>query len=152
MAKVATLTEWRNILANIRELDDDDEFGNDVEIIWLDDVPGPGEWVLAHGYECFEDGFKTEDEAIARLEHVLKVVDMEPVAGIGVSNTGGVLIYECDSDYVLAGCDDELPEYYEVLYELPEDAEDDEDADTEPVFYMGEWQLSLSEAMRFDRY
>lgn len=150
MAEVKTLSQWRDIIRNVSEMDDD-EFGNDVEIIWLDNVPGPGEWALCHGEEVFEDGFEEEDDAIARLEHILKVADMEPIASITMSNTGGVVIYDVADDYILAGINDDVPDYYEVHYELPEDAdEDDEDSEYETVFYMGEWRLSLSDAMRLN--
>lgn len=147
MAKVQTLETWRNIIRNVSE-STDEEYGNEVEVIYLDNVPGPGEWGLCHGEELFEDGFETEHDAERRLEQIELVIDLEPIASICISNTGGVLIYDCESDWVLAGVNDEVPEYYEVTYELPEDT--DEDADTVPTFKMGEWQLSLGDAMRLN--
>lgn len=147
MAKRLNRTQWGNVFHNLSELTDS-EYGNEVEVTYMDNVPGPGEWALCHGEQLFEDGFETEYDAEQRLEHVLKVVDLKPVASICISNTGGVIIYECESDYVLAGVNDEVPEYYEVMYELPEDI--DEDADAVPIFKMGEWELSLGDAMRLN--
>lgn len=68
MVKLSNET-WVNIFRNIGELDENEEFGNTVEIIWLDSTD---EWILAHGYDCFEDGFKTEEEAMERLEQLEK--------------------------------------------------------------------------------
>ena len=145
--KRLSLSDWKNIIRNVSE-SDHEEYGNEVEVMYLDNVPGPGTWGLCHGEELFESGFKTEHDAERRLEQIEIVIDLEPVASICISNTGAVVIYDCESDWVLAGVNDEVPEYYEVTYELPEGTEDDEDADTEPVFYMGEWRLSLDNAMR----
>lgn len=57
---------WSNIFRNL------DEEGEQVEVIWLDEVGGPGEWVLAFDCELFEDGFTTEKEASIRLNEVAK--------------------------------------------------------------------------------
>lgn len=145
MAKRLGLTDWRNIIRNVAE-SNHEEYGNEVEVMYLDNVPSPGEWALCHGEELFEDGFETEHDAEQRLEHITKVIDLEPIASICISNTCGVLIYDSESDYVLAGVNDEVPEYYEVTYEL----EDDEDADTVPMFKIGEWELPLGDAMRLN--
>ncbi len=80
----------------------------------------------------------------------------EVVAVITVTNVSAVLIYEAESDYVVAslavGDSIDEPETYEIQYELPEDAdEEDEDIEYEPVFYMGEWRMSLNHAMRVQR-
>lgn len=64
-----SLKEWENIIQNVSECDPNDEFGNEIEIQWLD---SSNEWTLCHGYECFEDGFKTEKEAWERLNEVRK--------------------------------------------------------------------------------
>ena len=78
---------------------------------------------------------------------------MEPIAVIGLANTVAVLIYEAESDYVVASfaVGDSVHEAktYEIQYELPEDAdEEDEYVESEPVFYMGKLRMSLNEAMR----
>ena len=59
--------EWKAIITNVNEYDEDDEFGNEIEVLWLDDTD---EWVLCHGYELFEDGYKTEEEAWERLKEI----------------------------------------------------------------------------------
>ena len=69
--KKLSLQEWNTIINNIRELEDD-EFGNEVEILWLD---GTDEWCLCHGYELFEDGFATEHEAWQRYEQILQELE-----------------------------------------------------------------------------
>ena len=60
--------EWRNIFRNLKENDEE------VEIVWLDEVGGPGEWCLCCDCEMFESGFDTEKEATQRLEHLLHTV------------------------------------------------------------------------------
>ena len=59
--------EWKTIITNVNECDKNDEFGNEIEVLWLDDTD---EWALCHGYELFEDGFKTEKEAWERLKEI----------------------------------------------------------------------------------
>ena len=59
--------EWKTIITNVNECDKNDEFGNEIEVLWLDDTD---EWALCHGYELFEDGFKTEKEARKRLKEI----------------------------------------------------------------------------------
>ena len=59
--------EWKTIITNVNECDEDDEFGTEIEVLWLDDTD---EWVLCHGYELFEEGFKTEKEARERLKEI----------------------------------------------------------------------------------
>ena len=66
--KRLSLNQWKYIIRNLSELDSTDEFGNEVEILWLEDTD---EWVLCHGYELFEDGFKTEKEAWQRYMEIL---------------------------------------------------------------------------------
>lgn len=59
--------EWKTIITNVNECGEDDEFGNEIEVLWLDDTD---EWVLCYGYELFEEGFKTEKEARERLKEI----------------------------------------------------------------------------------
>lgn len=71
------IAAWKNIFKNIGEVDagTKKEFGDEVEVIWLD--PGDssgGEWALGYEYECFEDGFKTEEEARARLAEIERAI------------------------------------------------------------------------------
>lgn len=57
------LSEWKDVLRNLSEE------GEDVEIQWIE---SSDEWVLCHECELFEDGFKTEEEANARIEDIYK--------------------------------------------------------------------------------
>lgn len=61
-----SLETWKNIFRNLEEENED------VEIIWLD---GSDEWCLCFDCEMFEDGFKTEQEAIDRLEELRKLLN-----------------------------------------------------------------------------
>lgn len=64
------LSEWKDILRNLSEE------GEEVEVIWLEgDGIAPSEYVLCHDCEVFEDGFKTEEEANARLEDIYKQLE-----------------------------------------------------------------------------
>lgn len=58
-----SLSEWKDVLRNLSEE------GEEVEVIWLEST---NEYVLCHESELYEDGFKTEEEANARLEDVYK--------------------------------------------------------------------------------
>lgn len=61
---------WKNIFNNLLDLDPEDYYDGEVswvEIIWLD---GTDEWCLCFGEELFEDGFKTEREAMDRLSYL----------------------------------------------------------------------------------
>lgn len=71
-----SLNEWKNIIKNIHECDENDEFGNEIEVLWLESelCDGSGEWALCHGYEMFEDGFQTETQAWQRYEEILKLL------------------------------------------------------------------------------
>jgi hypothetical protein len=71
--KKLTIEEWELIKVRIDTADQDihEEFGTDVEVIWLD---GTNEWALAYCYEVFEDGFKTEREAIYRLQEIEQLI------------------------------------------------------------------------------
>ena len=62
-----SIEQWAIILENVSLLDENEEFGNEIEILQLDST---NEFVLAHSYEVFEDGFKTEKEAMERLEAI----------------------------------------------------------------------------------
>lgn len=77
MSKVRlSLNEWENIIRNVHGCNEDDEFGNEVEVLWLENEScDGGEWVLCHGYEMFEDGFKNEVEAYQRLEEILTLLN-----------------------------------------------------------------------------
>ena len=59
--------EWKTIITKVNECDEYDEFGNEIEVLWLDDTD---EWVRCYGYELFEEGFKTEKEARERLKEI----------------------------------------------------------------------------------
>lgn len=71
--KKLSLNEWENIIKNVSACDIDDEFGNEIEVLWLENesCDGDGEWALCHGYEIFEDGYKTELEAWRRYEDII---------------------------------------------------------------------------------
>lgn len=60
------LSEWKDVLRNLSEE------GEDVEIQWIE---SSDEWVLCHECELYEDGFKTEEEANARLESIYKQLE-----------------------------------------------------------------------------
>lgn len=65
---------WKNIFRNLKEMDEEDYCDGEVdwvEVTWLD--PGDsseGEWCLHYGEELFEDEFKTEKEAMGRLQYL----------------------------------------------------------------------------------
>lgn len=61
--------EWNVIFNNLEHLETEDLFDNIewVEILWSD---SDNEWMLCYGEELFEDGFKTENEAIERLREL----------------------------------------------------------------------------------
>jgi len=55
--------EWETVFINLHEINEH------VEVTWLEGEPGSaGEWVLNYEYELFEDGFKSEEEAMKRLD------------------------------------------------------------------------------------
>jgi hypothetical protein len=67
--------EWKNIFWNMMNLDEEEieMWGSNwVEVLWLEGngVDTHEEWVLGYGTECFEDGFKTEEEAMTRLNQL----------------------------------------------------------------------------------
>jgi len=66
------LETWENIFRNLSEMEEEDYYDGVidwVEVTWLEGDPGSGgEWVLNYGEELFEDGFKTEEEAMKRLD------------------------------------------------------------------------------------
>lgn len=81
--KRLSIDSWKDIFRNIAEYHEeevkefgDSEFGESVEILWLEGngVDTFEEWVLGHGYDCFEDGFKTEEEATKRLNDIYKSI------------------------------------------------------------------------------
>ncbi|QFP93416.1 UNVERIFIED_ORG: hypothetical protein Xoosp15_151 [Xanthomonas phage Xoo-sp15] len=60
------LSEWKDVLRNLSE------DGEEVETQWLEST---NEYVLCHESELYEDGFKTEAEANARLEDIYKQLE-----------------------------------------------------------------------------
>lgn len=61
---------WKNIFRNLKDMDEEDYYDGEVdwvEVIWLESTD---EWVLAYSEELFEDGFKTEKEAMDRLSYL----------------------------------------------------------------------------------
>lgn len=65
------LENWKNIVRNL------EEEGEEVEVLWLDNVGAPGEWVLGFDCELFEDGFTSDIEAEKRLEEIYKLLEAE---------------------------------------------------------------------------
>lgn len=66
--------QWKNIFRNLSELEEEDYYDGTVdwvEVLWLDSTD---EWILAHGEELFEDGFKSEEEAQQRLNKLEKLL------------------------------------------------------------------------------
>lgn len=63
-----SMDTWNTIFKNLAEEDEE------VEVVWLDEVGGPGEWVLCFECELFEDGFETEQEAQKRLDYLEKTL------------------------------------------------------------------------------
>ena len=66
-----TLKEWATIIENIEEWNENGEFGNEMEVLYLESTE---EYVLCLGCEIFEDGFKTETQAWERYEEILKLL------------------------------------------------------------------------------
>ena len=60
-----SLETWSNIFRNTQEA------GEEIEVTWLD---GDDEWCLHVDCELFEDGFKTEEEAMERLSYLEKTL------------------------------------------------------------------------------
>ncbi len=76
-----SIETWIDIFRNMEELaesEDEDfqelreEFGTDVEVIYGDT---DDEWILCYGYEMFESGFKTEEQAQDRLIEVIEQIE-----------------------------------------------------------------------------
>lgn len=68
---------WKNIFRNLKDMDEEEYYDGVVdwvEVLWLDEVDGLGEWVLCFGEELFEDGFETEKEALDRLAFLEKTL------------------------------------------------------------------------------
>jgi hypothetical protein len=73
MSMRLSLGIWRNIFRNLKDMDEEEYYDGVidwVEVVWLDEVGGEGEWCLCFGEEMFEDGFKTEKEAQERLDYL----------------------------------------------------------------------------------
>lgn len=68
MGKKMSYDLWRNVITN---LDAEDEM---VEVLWLDNGTSEdnNEWCLCFDTELFERGFKSEEEALARLDEIAK--------------------------------------------------------------------------------
>lgn len=63
---------WKNIFRNLKEMKEEDYYDGEiswVEVMWLETGD---EWCLCYGEEMFEDGFKTEKEAMSRLSYLEK--------------------------------------------------------------------------------
>lgn len=73
MTKLST-EQWELIMLRIQTADNEihEEFGESVEIIWLDSTD---EWALVYAYDIFEDGFKSEEEARERLKEIEKELE-----------------------------------------------------------------------------
>lgn len=67
-----SIETWIDIFRNMEEITESEEFGTDVEVIYGDT---DDEWILCHGYELFESGFKTEEQAQDRLIEVIKQIE-----------------------------------------------------------------------------
>lgn len=66
MQQRLSLEQWAVIFKNLQEMTEEERFEDSdwVEIIYLD---SSDHWILCYGYELFEDGFDTEQEALDRL-------------------------------------------------------------------------------------
>lgn len=79
--------------------------------------------------------------------------DLKEVASIGISNNSGVVIIEAESDYVFGYMPIGEEKHFflsEVEYKVDEDAEDEEDSESYPMFTIGDdgIELNLNFAMR----
>jgi hypothetical protein len=76
--KKLSMEAWENIFINTQES------GEDIEVVYLDNVGEDSEWCLCCGEELFEDGYKTEDEAQKRLEYLESIFlgDVENISAI----------------------------------------------------------------------
>lgn len=63
---------WKDIFHNLSEMKKEDYYDGVVdwvEVSWSEDED---EWILCYGEEVFEDGFKSEKEAMERLSELEK--------------------------------------------------------------------------------
>lgn len=75
-----SIETWIDIFRNLNDIEENpqdyegvyEEFGADVEVMYGDT---DDEWILCHGYELFEDGFKSEKQAQDRLIEVTKQIE-----------------------------------------------------------------------------
>jgi hypothetical protein len=65
---LTSIEDWKNIFRNLAEE------GEEVEVVWLDEVGGKDHWCLCFDCELFEDGFRTEEEAENRLEFLERII------------------------------------------------------------------------------
>lgn len=70
--KRLTLKEWATIIENIKEWNESEQLGNEIEVLYLESTD---EYVLCLECEIFEDGFKTEAEAWQRYDEILKLLE-----------------------------------------------------------------------------
>lgn len=64
-----SIESWKNIFNNLEEENEE------VEVVYLDSGNSEyGEWCLCFECEMFEDGFKSEKQAMERLEQVQKII------------------------------------------------------------------------------
>lgn len=70
---------WKTIFKNLGDMKTEEYYDGEVdwvEAMWLEGngVDTFEEWVLCYGEELFEDGFKTEREAMDRLSYLEKLL------------------------------------------------------------------------------
>lgn len=69
------------------------------------------------------------------------------IATCGLSNHGGVAIFYCDSESVVAQYYEETPQIYEVEYSISLE-EITEGEDFSPIFRIGEIEIPLGHCLR----
>jgi hypothetical protein len=69
------------------------------------------------------------------------------IATCGLSNHGGVAIFYCDSECVVAQYYEETPQIYEVEYTIDVETMN-ENTDFNPIFKIGEIEIPLGHCMR----
>lgn len=103
--KRISLDVWANILRNTAENNEE------VEVIWLDDVPpNPYPYALVCDCELFEDDFETEKEAQDRLDEVKRLL-AERTSGMIVCKRCGYAVEKSVVEgytYSCNECDEDL--------------------------------------------
>jgi hypothetical protein len=77
------------------------------------------------------------------------IMDRNVIAAYCIGNAASVNIYEIEYDIVdrvLAGINNEEPEWYDIVY----DFDNDDEEDTRAGFMMGEWFIPLDECMKVE--